>query len=413
MMKEIGAGAFATVDLCTYRPPTGGEVLVAVKRLRPKIIRNTAELRNFVQETKLLRKLHHKYITKYIGVGGQMDASLDNPEGMKEVLEHMYLVQEFLDGGNLRKQVLEQMCTHHLRKKHYSEAQALQWAIQIAKGLKYLHAAKPTVIWRDAKLENILMRSVNNGTQLEACLADFGLSKLLPRPGASMNSELRKCVEENCATGDIEIDKLSDALDSVLEDQKVEAEAGLDSPKSDAVRDEIAVFELTGKTGSYFYMAPEVVNEEPYNEKADVFSFGVILYEIFVGEITSQMVVGPTGDAMAAELYASKVAGGYRRPLPSFLPEKLRELIADCWAQDMHARPSMARALERLYDIESQSLLERLKEGILQKESVKEETTHEESHEKESLEKANGNAPAASEVGGPVGSAKNGCCIVM
>jgi serine/threonine protein kinase len=37
------------------------------------------------------------------------------------------------------------MCTHHLRKKHYSEAQALQWAIQIAKGLKYLHAAKPTV----------------------------------------------------------------------------------------------------------------------------------------------------------------------------------------------------------------------------------------------------------------------------
>jgi hypothetical protein len=41
--------------------------------------------------------------------------------------------------------------------------------------------------------------------------------------------------------------------------------------------------------------------------QADVFSFGVILYEIFVGEITSQMVVGPTGDAMAAELYASKV----------------------------------------------------------------------------------------------------------
>ena len=35
-------------------------MLVAVKRLRPKIIRNTAELRNFVQETKLLRKLHHK-----------------------------------------------------------------------------------------------------------------------------------------------------------------------------------------------------------------------------------------------------------------------------------------------------------------------------------------------------------------
>lgn len=31
-----------------------------------------------------------------------------------------------------------------------------------------------------------------------------------------------------------------------------------------------AVFEMTGKTGSYFYMAPEVANEQPYNEKASM-----------------------------------------------------------------------------------------------------------------------------------------------
>lgn len=37
------------------------------------------------------------------------------------------------------------MCTNHLKKKYYSEAQALQWAIHIAKGLKYLHSAKPKV----------------------------------------------------------------------------------------------------------------------------------------------------------------------------------------------------------------------------------------------------------------------------
>lgn len=43
-----------------------------------------------------------------------MDASLDNPEGIKEVLEHMYLVQEFLDGGNLRKQVLEQVTSQSI-----------------------------------------------------------------------------------------------------------------------------------------------------------------------------------------------------------------------------------------------------------------------------------------------------------
>ncbi len=42
--------------------------------------------------------------------------------------------------------------------------------------------------------------------------------------------------------------------------------------------------------------------------QADVFSFGCILYEIFVGAITSQLVVGPTGNMQAAELYAAKVA---------------------------------------------------------------------------------------------------------
>ena len=145
------------VDLCKYKTPTGGETLVAVKRLRPSIIRNKAELKNFVEETKLLRKLHHRYlrlfrglqnrlactgthsyaclrkachacictqdiavigpslrhayryITKYVGVGGRLEASLDDEEQAKDVLEHMFLVQEYLDGGNLRKQVLEQV----------------------------------------------------------------------------------------------------------------------------------------------------------------------------------------------------------------------------------------------------------------------------------------------------------------
>ncbi len=33
-------------------------------------------------------------------------------------------------------------------------------------------------------------------------------------------------------------------------------------------------------TGSAMYMCPEVWGRQPYNEKADVFSFGVLLYEL-------------------------------------------------------------------------------------------------------------------------------------
>ncbi|KAK9918987.1 hypothetical protein WJX75_008520 [Coccomyxa subellipsoidea] len=354
-VKDLGEGAFATVDLCKYKTPTGGEVLVAVKRLRPSIIKNKEELHNFVEETKLLRKLQHRHITKYIGVGGRMEGSLRNAEEAKKVLNSMYLVQEYIDGGNLRKQVLEQMCTNHLKKKYYSEAQALQWAIHIAKGLNYLHTARPKVIWRDAKLENILMRKVDGGKNLEACLADFGLSAVLPTPSHSKSSELRQCVRESRSTGDVALDKLSMALDDVLEGHKLEVESA--EPKH--LQGDGEIYEMTGKTGSYFYMAPEVANEEGYNQKADVFSFGVIMYELFVGAITSQLVVGPTGNMKAAELYAAKVAGGYRRPLPDFLPEQLRELISECWAQDMRQRPSMAQVLDRLREIESLGLLDK------------------------------------------------------
>ena len=42
------------------------------------------------------------------------------------------------------------------------------------------------------------------------------------------------------------------------------------------------VFKLTGQTGSYRYMAPEVAKERPYNKTADVYSFSILL--VYVSE---------------------------------------------------------------------------------------------------------------------------------
>ena len=43
-----------------------------------------------------------------------------------------------------------------------------------------------------------------------------------------------------------------------------------------------------------------------------------------------------------------QVAGGYRRPLPSFIPEPLRELITECWAQNPKDRPPITEVVDRL-----------------------------------------------------------------
>ena len=48
--------------------------------------------------------------------------------------------------------------------------------------------------------------------------------------------------------------------------------------------DKDETFQLTAKVGSPRYMAPEVVNGEPYNLKADVFSFGLLAYQIITGK---------------------------------------------------------------------------------------------------------------------------------
>ena len=42
-------------------------------------------------------------------------------------------------------------------------------------------------------------------------------------------------------------------------------------------------YAMTGQTGSWLYMAPEVMLNKPYNEKVDIFSLGIILYEVRAG----------------------------------------------------------------------------------------------------------------------------------
>ena len=51
------------MDLCKFKPPGGArQELVAVKRLRPSILKDLTELQLFVRETRLLKKLRHRSV---------------------------------------------------------------------------------------------------------------------------------------------------------------------------------------------------------------------------------------------------------------------------------------------------------------------------------------------------------------
>ncbi|XP_072995352.1 serine/threonine-protein kinase VIK-like isoform X2 [Typha latifolia] len=101
------------------------------------------------------------------------------------------------------------------------------------------------------------------------------------------------------------------------------------------------VYKMTGETGSYRYMAPEVFKHRKYDKKVDVFSFAMILYEMLEGD-------PPLSNYEPYEA-AKCVADGHRPTFRSkgYLPE-LKELTELCWAPDMNQRPSFIDILKKL-----------------------------------------------------------------
>ncbi|KAK0572125.1 hypothetical protein LWI29_026483 [Acer saccharum] len=95
-------------------------------------------------------------------------------------------------------------------------------------------------------------------------------------------------------------------------------------------------------------MAPEVIRSEPYNEKCDVYSFGIILNELITGDHPYiETNYGPTRIAL-------EVGEGTLRPA---LPEddgevkELIDLIRRLWDGDASARPSFSFITSALRDL--------------------------------------------------------------
>mmetsp|Transcript_31719 Transcript_31719/g.48630 ORF Transcript_31719/g.48630 Transcript_31719/m.48630 type:complete len:1000 (-) Transcript_31719:70-3069(-) len=100
--------------------------------------------------------------------------------------------------------------------------------------------------------------------------------------------------------------------------------------------------ELTAETGTYRYMAPEVIRHESYSSNADVYSFGIVLWQLITREVPFATMT-PIQAAYA-------VAEGRRPEIPASCPEQLREIITLCWDQDSHKRPSFTYIVMALAD---------------------------------------------------------------
>jgi hypothetical protein len=153
-------------------------------------------------------------------------------------------------------------------------------AFGIAKGIQYLHAQYPVIIHRDLKSPNILL-----GTNVrEVKVTDFGLSRL-----------------------------------------------------------RVASFVNTGPGGTPEWMAPELLRQDPFDEQSDVFSFGVILWELIMCE-------KPWRDDHPMQIVFKVGSRGEKleTPPPELCIPEIREMIVKCLHEDPAARPRFTELTEKL-----------------------------------------------------------------
>jgi len=145
-------------------------------------------------------------------------------------------------------------------------------ARDVAMGMNWLHRSNPQVIHRDLKPSNVLVDSNHN---VKIC--DFGLSAV-------------KLLGESI----VDVDSIP---------------------------------------GTPLWMAPEVMMGRPLDEKADVYSYGVVLWEI----ITQQAPFSEFGDYRVFREAVCK--RGVRPPIDDTMLPSLADMIQLCWHQDPHQRP--------------------------------------------------------------------------
>mmetsp|Transcript_24577 Transcript_24577/g.38321 ORF Transcript_24577/g.38321 Transcript_24577/m.38321 type:complete len:730 (-) Transcript_24577:176-2365(-) len=204
-----------------------------------------------------------------------MGACINDPQ-------NLMIVMELMEGGSVWSQ---------LRKKTLPPLrQRMNWAYQTCLGMSYLHRPDNKILHLDLKSANLLLDS-----SLSVKVADFGLS---------------------------EVKKLQAVPIAVSEGDKKNSD---DGPM---------LIE-----GSIPWMAPECFRSEEYTEKADVYSFGVILWEL----VTAQV---PWSDLSHWSITYQVGMAGKRLAIPDNVPKTAKKMMQSCFENDPAARPSFSDLLQ-------------------------------------------------------------------
>jgi eukaryotic-like serine/threonine-protein kinase len=219
LLEPLGRGGMGEVHLAL---DTRLGRKVAVKLLPAEFTTDAGRVRRFAREARAASALNHPNIITIHEIG----------EVRTEAGDTHYIVTEFVEGETLRQRMT------NAPQGRLSPAEALDVAAQIAAALATAHEAG--IAHRDIKPENVMMR--RDGI---VKVLDFGLAKL---------TEVRQGDRETGRQGDDPLVSLSPSLSSIG--------AVMGTPR---------------------YMSPEQARGESVDARTDIFSLGVMLYEMVAG----------------------------------------------------------------------------------------------------------------------------------
>ncbi|XP_073001500.1 serine/threonine-protein kinase STY13-like isoform X1 [Typha latifolia] len=110
-------------------------------------------------------------------------------------------------------------------------------------------------------------------------------------------------------------------------------------------RIEVKTEGMTPETGTYRWMAPEMIQHRPYDQKVDVYSFGIVLWELITGML-------PFANMTAVQAAFAVVNKGVRPVVPQDCLPSLGEIMTRCWDANPDVRPSFTEVVIMLENAE-------------------------------------------------------------
>ncbi|OQS06782.1 kinase [Thraustotheca clavata] len=267
LFDVLARGGFGVI----YRGRFAGED-VAVKKCLPEKVNNHEAMEAFMCEIKLMSKLDHPNIVRFVGVAWT-------------TLLQLKMLTEYQVNGNVRSLLLDDKARNPRTLQWFQGEYVtkLRIASDVAEALVYLHTATPPIIHRDLKSSNVLL-----GKDYQAKLTDFGTS--------------RELSDENTMTAEI---------------------------------------------GTLAWIAPEIMLGGHYTERADIYSFGVLLNELDLADLPYSNV---TSDGFISHTRLGvMVAGGKIAPkFSDECPEAIVALGTECLRFEAKSRPTAMQIAYRL-----------------------------------------------------------------